>query len=249
MMSFPRLVILESPYAGDVARNTAYARRAMADSLSRGEAPMVSHLLYTQVLDDTDPPQRARGIAAGLAWGRAAEATVVYCDLGFSPGMEEGIRRAQEEGRVVEERWIGKTPLCRPPQEEEWISWRGGRWATNGHVLLPESIAVAALLEGWRMGVTGEGLSRLVDGEEFPFPLRLVPWPVGADVEIRSTVGCFLRKDGEYVGLAWRYAHLFDGADFEQVEDPRRIVRARRDGEVVGYLMPISSQGKNGAPR
>ena len=41
-------VILESPYAGDIERNVKYARMAVRDSLSRGEAPIASHLLYTQ---------------------------------------------------------------------------------------------------------------------------------------------------------------------------------------------------------
>ena len=43
-----RLVIFESPYAGDVEANTEYARRCVRDSLMRGEAPIASHLLYTQ---------------------------------------------------------------------------------------------------------------------------------------------------------------------------------------------------------
>ncbi len=43
-----KLVILESPYAGHVDANVAYARMAMHDSLLRGEAPIASHLLYTQ---------------------------------------------------------------------------------------------------------------------------------------------------------------------------------------------------------
>jgi len=66
-----RRVILESPYAGDVATNVAYARRALRDCLLRGEAPFASHLLYTQpgVLDDTLPDERACGIEAGLIWG------------------------------------------------------------------------------------------------------------------------------------------------------------------------------------
>lgn len=36
-----RRVILESPYAGDVEANIAYARRCIADCLRRGEAPIV----------------------------------------------------------------------------------------------------------------------------------------------------------------------------------------------------------------
>src|SRR4051794_36682614 len=63
-----RLVILESPYAGDVERNTLYARRALKDSLMHVEAPIASHLLYPQVLDDLIPSERQLGIDAGLAW-------------------------------------------------------------------------------------------------------------------------------------------------------------------------------------
>jgi hypothetical protein len=42
----------------------------------RGEAPIASHLLYTQpgVLNDGVPAERAHGIEAGLAWLRAADA-------------------------------------------------------------------------------------------------------------------------------------------------------------------------------
>jgi hypothetical protein len=44
-MAEMRWVILESPYAGDVEANVAYARAAVRDSLMRGEAPIASHLL------------------------------------------------------------------------------------------------------------------------------------------------------------------------------------------------------------
>lgn len=98
-----KLVILESPYAGDVESNLRYARACMADCLRRLEAPFASHLLYTQpgVLDDTKPEERKLGMEAGLLWGRAAEATVVYVDLGITPGMRQGIDRADSEGRPV----------------------------------------------------------------------------------------------------------------------------------------------------
>lgn len=104
-----RLVIIESPYAGDVERNQRYARRCLRDALLRGEAPLASHLLYTQpgVLDDTLPHERMHGIEAGLAWGRVAEATIVYADYGISSGMQKGIDRANQEGRLVEWRYIG----------------------------------------------------------------------------------------------------------------------------------------------
>lgn len=103
-----RLVIIESPYAGNIERNEEYARVCMRDSLNRDEAPLASHLLYTQpgVLDDDYAQERARGIEAGLAWARVAEATVVYVDHGITEGMEKGIRRAQDTGRPIEYRRI-----------------------------------------------------------------------------------------------------------------------------------------------
>lgn len=103
-------VILESPYAAptpeELQANIAYARRALRDSLHRGESPIASHLLLTQVLHDDNPIERQQGIAAGLAWGRVAEATVVYADLGISAGMRHGIAHALRQGRPVHVRWL-----------------------------------------------------------------------------------------------------------------------------------------------
>lgn len=83
------LVIIESPYAGDVEANVAYARAAMRDSILRGENPIASHLLYTQpgILNDDIPEERERGIAAGLAWRAVADLAVFYIDRGWSGGM------------------------------------------------------------------------------------------------------------------------------------------------------------------
>jgi hypothetical protein len=101
-------VVLESPYAGDVDRNLRYARAAMADCLSRGEAPFASHALYTQpgVLRDHFPEERAKGIAAGFAWGALARLRVFYLDLGWSEGMRRGFDEAMRLGQAVEYRTI-----------------------------------------------------------------------------------------------------------------------------------------------
>lgn len=109
-----KIVILESPYAGDVEKNVEYAKKCALDSLNRGEAPMLSHLLYTQFLDDTIPHERDLGINAGLAWRRVAECSVVYEDLGISRGMEYGIAAAREAGIPVEFRRLlePNTRLC-----------------------------------------------------------------------------------------------------------------------------------------
>lgn len=85
-------VIIESPYAGYVDRNLAYARCCLLDSLKRGEAPIASHLLYTQVLDDTIPEEREQGINAGLEWRLVARGAVFYIDFGYSSGMEAALK-------------------------------------------------------------------------------------------------------------------------------------------------------------
>lgn len=110
-----RLVILESPYAGDIERNVRYARACMRDCLLRGESPFASHLLYTQegVLRDEVPEEREQGIAAGFAWRAWADASVFYVDLGFSEGMLQGWHAAEERvgygEHEVEIRRLGPT--------------------------------------------------------------------------------------------------------------------------------------------
>lgn len=87
------IVIIESPYAGDVELNVAYARACVRDSLQRGEAPFASHLLYTQpgVLRDEVPEERELGITSGFEFRRIADIIAVYHDLGISSGMRRAI--------------------------------------------------------------------------------------------------------------------------------------------------------------
>lgn len=120
-----RRVILESPYAGKgwcapmrwwrTWRNVRYARRCVRHALARGEAPIASHLLYTQpgILRDTVPAERQWGIQAGLAWQAAAQAAAVYVDRGISAGMEQGIAAARARGIAVEFRSIQDSKMGR----------------------------------------------------------------------------------------------------------------------------------------
>jgi hypothetical protein len=100
-------VVLESPYAGDTIRNVNYARAALRDCLGRGEAPIASHLLLTQVLNDDDPGERNVGLVAGTSWIQIADRVVFYQDLGFSPGMEAARQEAQRFGVPYETRTLG----------------------------------------------------------------------------------------------------------------------------------------------
>ena len=103
-------VTIESPYAGDVDANVAYAKRCVLDSLRRGEAPYASHLFFTQsdLLDDTNPDERRLGIQAGLAWQRSSNVVAVYVDRGISDGMRQGIAEAAARGAHIEVRALDR---------------------------------------------------------------------------------------------------------------------------------------------
>ena len=101
-----KLVVIESPYAGDVEKNLEYARRCMAHSLRLGEYPIASHLLYTQpgILDDDIPAERELGIGAGLAWAKFADKAIFYVDNGVSNGMMAAHDLYICEGKRIEYR-------------------------------------------------------------------------------------------------------------------------------------------------
>lgn len=113
-----KLVIIESPYKGEVPRNTRYLRSCIRDCVSRGESPYASHRMLTDALDDDNPAERELGIAAGLAWRRAHWVNeeglvrhvvpVFYLDLGWSGGMSHARALYDKEGRHYELRNLWK---------------------------------------------------------------------------------------------------------------------------------------------
>lgn len=133
-----RRIIIESPYAGDVETNVAYARACMRDSLERGEAPIASHLLYTQegILNDDVPNEREQGIAAGLEWRAAAEAAVFYIDLGWSKGMADAAIVYGKENIPTEVRKIG----WRPPSEGRGLMARVGKMSDHTFLTFMEGV-------------------------------------------------------------------------------------------------------------
>jgi hypothetical protein len=124
-----RPVIIESPYSSGtpisipevVARNEHYLNACLRDCLLQGEAPYASHGLYTRpdVLRDTLPEERKRGMEAGWEWLEVMSLagftsntwkglSAVYLDLGMSSGMERGIAKARGFGIEIEERRLGE---------------------------------------------------------------------------------------------------------------------------------------------
>ena len=127
-------VCIESPLAGNFRRNVRYAQLCMLDSLKRGEAPYLSHLLYPQVYDDLDSAQREFGMRAGRVWLQAAELVVLYTDLGISNGMEAARDLARELGRPVQQRMLVDyrgAPFVRSFELTEALAEDPAQWATR----------------------------------------------------------------------------------------------------------------------
>ncbi|MCM1232682.1 MAG: hypothetical protein NC489_21355 [Ruminococcus flavefaciens] len=105
------LVYICSPYRGDITRNTEYARELTRIALDNGYTPITPHLYLTQVLNEEDPAQRERGMAAGAELLKHCKYIFIGSRYGISEGMlseiqialETGITElAQEKGGLVE---------------------------------------------------------------------------------------------------------------------------------------------------
>ena len=99
-----KLVIIESPFRGDVDRNLLYAFACVRDSIIRGESPYASHLVLPGALNDDDPDERMLGIRCGYEWWRAASLVAFYTDLGWSNGMLAAYAKARTTSMKIEER-------------------------------------------------------------------------------------------------------------------------------------------------
>jgi len=106
------LVIIESRYAAKTAegliRNWNYLRFAIADSISRGEAPFASHGFFTQMLNDRSPEARKLGLRLAVEFIKRADAMAIYTDYGWSRGMRAGARWAVRFDLPLTERKIGR---------------------------------------------------------------------------------------------------------------------------------------------
>lgn len=99
-----KLIVVESPYAGDVEANLEFARRACRFVCDQGHAPIASHLLYTQFLDDDIPKERAQGIESGLAWAKHADEAWFFLRRDEIPtsGMHTAMNRHVGQRRTIE---------------------------------------------------------------------------------------------------------------------------------------------------
>ena len=108
LRAFRPIVYICSPYAGDVERNTAAARRYShfavekysRFAMERGYIPIAPHLLFPQFLDDNKPKERELGLLFGNAILSKCAEMWVFGDR-ISEGMEAEIKRATWKGHRI----------------------------------------------------------------------------------------------------------------------------------------------------
>lgn len=106
--------IVESPLRGHpdgYEAGLAYARCCLRHAISLGDTPWMSHLLYTQALNDTIPQDRSKGLELHmniikLALFMPVARMAIYADYGISEGMQEAIDYAHHLQITVTERFI-----------------------------------------------------------------------------------------------------------------------------------------------
>lgn len=100
LRAFRPIVYICSPYAGDVERNTAAARRYSRFAVEAGYIPIAPHLLFPQFLNDSDPKERELGLFFGNAiLSKCAEMWVFGNRI--SEGREAEIKRATWKGHRI----------------------------------------------------------------------------------------------------------------------------------------------------
>ena len=95
------LLYVCSPYRGEVRRNKEYARELTRAAVDSGFAPVTVHLYLTEVLDDSRPEERSRGMAAGQDILGHCRYIPVGNRYGISEGMREEIMLAEQKGMAV----------------------------------------------------------------------------------------------------------------------------------------------------
>lgn len=117
-MAEGKIVYIASPYAGDTAASTAFARAACRLAVWQGDVPVAAHLLYPQILDDSVPEQRALGIGLGIRLlGACSE--LWLCGGRVSGGMHEELEAALRLGIPVRHiPWRAVAEFMRQPAKE-----------------------------------------------------------------------------------------------------------------------------------
>ncbi len=91
------LVYVASPYAGDIEQNVENAKAYCRYVMKQGYVPLASHLLYPQMLDDTNLKERQLGTQLGIELLERCNVLWVFGET-VSSGMAAEIAAAEGSG-------------------------------------------------------------------------------------------------------------------------------------------------------
>ncbi len=133
---------------------------------------------------------------------------------------------------------LGVGAPCEPP-DAAWFRWNGDLWATNGHVLINDSVTVCAA--GWATGISAATRRELFDrmgGSRWRNCNEIGP---RCQLDEDNNVGVIWRQDGLPVAVdACYWSPVFAALAVEQGDDwrgPVRCLNHRR--KVFAYVMPL----------
>lgn len=101
VQNMDNFVYICSPYRGEVKRNKEYARYLTRKAIEKGFIPITVHLYLTEVLNDSNPEEREKGMAAGKELLKKCTFILVGDKYGRSSGMIEEIEQAKQLGKIM----------------------------------------------------------------------------------------------------------------------------------------------------
>lgn len=96
------LIFICSPYAsrGSIPENIIRAQRMCKKALAEGNSPIAPHLIYPQILDDSNPTERALGL-------KASKNVIKHCKAFWiapgpvTGGMKPELMEAEKQGLYI----------------------------------------------------------------------------------------------------------------------------------------------------
>ena len=82
-------------------KHVDYARKLLKDMLLFNNITIAPHLLYTQILDDSNKKDRDFAMRLCRGWVSRANTIVVGCRYGISEGMKQEIALAEKLGKKI----------------------------------------------------------------------------------------------------------------------------------------------------
>ncbi len=110
-----KVVLIETPYSGDIEGNIAFCRKCMLDSWKKKEIPIATHLLWTNFHGDFVADDDKDNTVMGREWAlqcgdmlrhKKTDLVVFYIDKGWSSGMKHAMEQCLRRNIPREIRYL-----------------------------------------------------------------------------------------------------------------------------------------------